>query len=174
VSGTTAFEGRDLIGLPRDALRRVRGAGIGMGFQEPMTSLTPVLSVGRQLAEAIGAHRDVGACKARAQAIEMLEAVGIPTPAERLSQCPHEFSGGTHDLAVAQRIAVMRAGRLVELGPTDAIVEAPLHAYTRALLSAVPLPDPSPRGRKHLPVPAVDDLETGWTEAAPGHFVRAA
>ena len=185
----------DLAGMDERQLRRVRGDRVAMIFQEPMTSLNPVLTVGRQLTEAIRAHRPVSTAEARRKAIAALEAVRIPDAERRLTQHRHELSGGmrqrvmiamalalepdvliadepttaldvtvqaqvlgllkdlqqkfgtaliliTHDMGVvaemATRVVVMRQGRMVEEGAVEEIFAAPKHAYTQALLAAVP------------------------------------
>jgi peptide/nickel transport system ATP-binding protein len=194
-SGSIRLAGRELTTLSERAMRRVRGGEIAMIFQEPMTSLNPVMTVGAQLMEAIRAHDDAGSKGAQARALGMLEAVHMTEPARRLGQYPHELSGGmrqrvmiamalscrpkvliadepttaldvtvqaqilklmrelradfgaailliTHDMGVvaemADRVAVMRSGRVVERGATLEIFERPQEAYTRKLLDAVP------------------------------------
>jgi oligopeptide/dipeptide ABC transporter ATP-binding protein len=94
VAGEIWFKGRDLLGLSEEEMRRVRGREIAMVFQEPMTSLNPVLSVGRQLTEGLEIHLGADPARARARAEELLQMVGIPDPARRLAQYPHQFSGG--------------------------------------------------------------------------------
>ncbi|MCS6780815.1 MAG: ABC transporter ATP-binding protein [Geminicoccaceae bacterium] len=94
VAGEVLFEGRDLVRLPERELQRVRGAKIAMIFQEPMTSLNPVFTIGDQLAETLRHHERLGRRAARARAVELLARVGIPAPAERLDSYPHELSGG--------------------------------------------------------------------------------
>jgi oligopeptide/dipeptide ABC transporter ATP-binding protein len=94
VGGKILFKGRDLLKLDEEAMRRVRGREIAMIFQEPMTSLNPVLSIGRQLTEGLEIHLGLGADAARKRAVELLALVGIPDPARRLGQYPHQFSGG--------------------------------------------------------------------------------
>ncbi|MGE9291612.1 MAG: dipeptide ABC transporter ATP-binding protein [Puniceicoccales bacterium] len=178
-----------------DLLYQVRGGDISMIFQEPMSALSPVHTIGNQICEAILLHQDVTAAQARAQAIEMLDKVGIPDPAERIDQYPHEMSGGmrqriviamalvcdpelliadepttaldvtlqaqilelirdlqkergcsvifiTHDLAVvsqmADDVAVMYLGRVVETGPVREIIKNPKHPYTISLLNSIP------------------------------------
>ncbi len=195
VAGEVRWRGRDLLRLPEAALRRVRGGEIGMIFQEPMTALNPVLSVGLQIRENLQEHGDLDAGARRARAIELLDHVGIPAAAARVDDYPHQFSGGmrqramiaialaskpqllladepttaldvtiqdqilklilrlraelamsvilvTHDLGViaqtCDRLAVMYAGRVVESGPVAVLLRQPRHAYTQALLSAVP------------------------------------
>ncbi len=92
--GRILFEGRDLLQFDEEAMRQLRGRRIGMVFQEPMTSLNPLLSIGRQLTEAMEVHLGLGRSEARRRAVGLLEAVGIPDPAGRLRQYPHQLSGG--------------------------------------------------------------------------------
>jgi oligopeptide/dipeptide ABC transporter ATP-binding protein len=100
VSGSVRFAGAELIGASDSALRQVRGRGISMIFQDPMTSLNPVYTVGYQIAEAIRAHHDVTRGAARQQAVELLGRVSIPNPAERVDSYPHELSGGMRQRVV--------------------------------------------------------------------------
>jgi peptide/nickel transport system ATP-binding protein len=196
VSGKILWRGVDLLSQPERNWRQLRGREIAMIFQEPMTALNPVMSIGRQVAEAAQAHSAAWTGQeAKRKAIAALEAVDLPDAAERYGDYPHQFSGGqrqriliamalinkprlliadepttaldvtvqaqvlellrglqqqyglamlfiSHDLAVvgqvAGRIAVMRAGRVVETGPTVELLTAPKHEYTRSLLAAVP------------------------------------
>jgi peptide/nickel transport system ATP-binding protein len=204
-SGSVRFKGRDLRQLSESELRRVRGAGIAMVFQDPMTSLHPLLRIEEQMVDAIRAHRDVSRADARREAATALAAVGIAAPAQRLRAYPHQFSGGmrqrvavaiamlnrpdiiiadepttaldvttqaqiiremkalcaangtalvwiTHDLAVvseiADRVAVMYAGSIVETGPAEAVLSRPAHPYTAGLLASIPSNN---RGRHRLP-----------------------
>ena len=94
VGGQILFKGRDLLTLSEDEMRRIRGREIGMIFQEPMTSLNPVLTIGRQLTEGLEIHLGMSTTQSHDRAVEMLGMVGIPDPARRLSQYPHQFSGG--------------------------------------------------------------------------------
>jgi oligopeptide/dipeptide ABC transporter ATP-binding protein len=94
VAGEVWFKGQDLLRLSEEEMRRIRGREIAMVFQEPMTSLNPVLSVGRQLTEGLEIHLGADPARARARAEELLQMVGIPDPARRLAQYPHQFSGG--------------------------------------------------------------------------------
>ncbi|MEM6331151.1 MAG: ABC transporter ATP-binding protein, partial [Planctomycetota bacterium] len=93
-SGSIAFLGRDLVRLPEPDMRRIRGADISMIFQEPMTSLNPVFTVGSQIAEALVLHEGLSQADARRRAIELLDEVGIPDPASRVDSYPHQMSGG--------------------------------------------------------------------------------
>ena len=194
-TGSIVFDGRELVGAPAEALRRLRGKRIAMIFQDPMMTLNPVLSIETQMVETVLAHEDTTHEAARQRAIEALGRVGIASAAERLAQYPHQFSGGmrqrvaiaiallhkpdlviadepttaldvtiqgqilyemqklvresgtaliwiTHDLAVvaglADRIAVMYAGRIVEMGDAAEVLDAPHHPYSRGLLDSVP------------------------------------
>jgi oligopeptide/dipeptide ABC transporter ATP-binding protein len=189
------FDGRDLLGLDGEAMRHVRGGDIAMIFQEPMTSLHPLLRVGFQVEEALRAHQGLPPRAARAAGIQLLEDVGIPSAASRYDDHPHLLSGGmrqrvmiamalaghprlliadepttaldvtiqaqilalmrrlrtergsailfiTHDMGViaqmADRVAVMYAGQIVETAPTRALLTQALHPYTRLLLAAIP------------------------------------
>ncbi|MFE1601935.1 ABC transporter ATP-binding protein [Methylobacterium sp. ID0610] len=204
VAGSARFDGTELIGLPRPALDRIRGARIGMVFQEPMSALSPLFPIGHQIALPLRAHRGLTRGQARDRARDLLGLVGLRDAASRLPAYPHELSGGerqrvmiamalacepdlliadepttaldvtvqaqvlalladlkarlglallfiTHDLRLvrrmAERMAVLRAGRLVEEGPTDRLFAHPAAPETRDLLAA------EPQGRK-APVPA--------------------
>jgi peptide/nickel transport system ATP-binding protein len=195
VGGEVLLEGRRIDNLPPAAMRRIRGRQIGAIFQDPLTSLNPLLSVGRQLVETIRTHLDLDSNQARNRAIRLLEATGIPAAAQRIDHYPHQFSGGmrqrvvialalaaqprliiadepttaldvsiqaqiialirricrdegtavmlvTHDMGViaetADRVAVMYAGRIVEIGPTADILSRPRHPYTRGLMGSIP------------------------------------
>jgi peptide/nickel transport system ATP-binding protein len=194
-SGRIRFEGRDLVGLPAEEMRRLRGKRIAMIFQDPMMTLNPVLSVETQMVETVLAHGDFSREQARRLSLENLSRVGIASPEKRLKQYPHEFSGGmrqrvaiaiallhrpaliiadepttaldvtvqgqilyemqrlvresgaaliwiTHDLSVvaglADRVAVMYAGRIVEQGAAEQVLYSPRHPYTQGLLDSVP------------------------------------
>ena len=194
-AGEVWYGDRNLLSLNEKTLENVRGTEISMIFQEPMSSLNPVLTVERQLTETIVHHEEVPAAAARDRAIEMLQMVQIPEPERRLGQYPHQLSGGmlqrvmiamalacgprvliadepttaldvtiqaqilalmadlqerlgtailliTHDFGVvaemADRVAVMYAGRIVELGSVFSLFEEPRHPYTRGLLNAIP------------------------------------
>jgi oligopeptide/dipeptide ABC transporter ATP-binding protein len=198
VEGRATFGGKDLLRLSTRDLRAVSGRDIGMVFQDPMTSLHPMLSVGRQLTEHVRRHLGLGRSAATQRATDLLEQVRIPDPSSALHAYPHQFSGGmrqriaiaialacgprlliadepttaldvtvqagilrlldglrlehdlsvvliTHDLAVmssiADRISIFYAGRVVESGPRDELLQHPRHPYTRALLDALPHPE---------------------------------
>ena len=198
VSGRVLLEGRDLLELSEPEMCNVRGGDISMIFQEPMTSLNPVYTVGFQVAEAILAHHKVSEREADERAVELLDRVGIASPARRAKDYPHQMSGGmrqrvmiamalaanpkvliadepttaldvtiqlqildlirelqeelnmgvlliTHDFGivaeVADRVAVMYAGQIVEEGPTGSLLERPMHPYTSGLISSVPKMD---------------------------------
>ncbi|MHC4274523.1 MAG: ABC transporter ATP-binding protein [Planctomycetota bacterium] len=166
--GSVRFEGRDLLGLSEKEMLGVRGGEIAMIFQEPMTSLNPVYTIGDQIVEAIGLHQKVG----RKQALEIAAAamgdVGIPDPGRRLRSYPHEFSGGMRQRAMiamalacqpkllladepstaldvtiqaaenADVVCVMYAGRAVEYARVGDVFEKAYHPYTRGLLAAIP------------------------------------
>ncbi len=194
--GEVLYKGRNIIGLPLDELRKIRNKEIAMIFQDPMTSMNPVFTVGDQIAEALHAHNDkLSKDTARAETIGLLEMVGVPNPDRRYDQYPHEYSGGmrqramiamamankpsvliadepttaldvtiqaqvlevmkvaaeetgaatimiTHDLGVvaemADRIAVMYGGKVVETGTVDEIYHEPRHPYTLGLMMSLP------------------------------------
>ena len=200
-SGSISFKGHDFVPLTEREMRRVRGADITIVFQEPMTSLNPLHTIEKQIAEILLLHRGLTGDAARARIIEVLTQVGIPDPQSRLGSYPHQLSGGqrqrvmiamalanepdlliadepttaldvtvqaqiiallkdiqqrlgmsllfiTHDLGIvrkiAQRVCVMKDGKIVEHGAVERVFTAPEHPYTRALLAAEPKPDPAP------------------------------
>jgi ABC-type dipeptide/oligopeptide/nickel transport system ATPase component len=103
-SGQVLYKGRDLMTLGQDAMREVRGSEIAMIFQDPMTSLNPVYNVGQQIAEQVLAHESVSKSEARARAVDLLGAVGIPNARQRVDDYPHQFSGG-----MRQRVMIAMA-----------------------------------------------------------------
>src|SRR5208282_4460236 len=193
ITGTVRVDGHDVLGMRPRALRDLRGGLVAMVFQEPMTALDPVYTVGQQIGETVRRHTGCDRRAARARALELLELVRIPSPERRLDAYPHELSGGlrqramiamalscdprllladepttaldatvqaqvlillrrlqrelgmgmifvTHDLGVASEIAdtiaVMYAGRIVETGPVAEVLSNPLHPYTIGLLAS--------------------------------------
>jgi len=196
--GQVLLEGQRIDDLPREAMRLVRGRRIGAIFQDPLTSLNPLHTIGHQLVETLRTHLPLDAARARERAVELLRQAGLPAPEARLAQYPHEFSGGmrqrvvialalaaeprliiadepttaldvavqaqiirllrgvtqahgasvmliTHDMGViaetCDRVAVMYAGRIVEIGPVDEVIHRPAHPYTAGLMAAVPTLD---------------------------------
>ena len=119
--GAVWFKGRDLAQLPVRAMRRVRGAEISMIFQEPMTSLNPVFTVGDQIIEAIVLHQKTSASAARRLAIEMLARVGIPSPARRVDEYPHQMSGGMKQRVMIAMALACRPALLIADEPTTAL-----------------------------------------------------
>jgi peptide/nickel transport system ATP-binding protein len=222
--GSATFRDTELVSASDDTLRRIRGAEIAMIFQDPMTSLNPVMRIGDQIVEQIQAHESVSEAEGLERAIELLERVGIPRARERIGSYPFEFSGGmrqrvmialalssdpsvliadepttaldvtiqaqilqrirrlrdetgaavilvTHDLGVvadiADRIAVMYAGRIVEEGSLDDIFYDPQHPYTWGLLGSIPRVDKLRPGR----LPAIAGLPPSLADRPAGcHF----
>ncbi|HEY7281281.1 MAG TPA: ABC transporter ATP-binding protein [Actinomycetota bacterium] len=121
VSGEVLFKGQDLLKLPSDELRHIRGSKISMIFQDPMTSMHPFYKVGSQIGEAIRAHQDISKKEAFSQAIEMLRRVGIPRPEERAKQYPHEFSGGMRQRAMIAMALSLNPDLLIADEPTTAL-----------------------------------------------------
>src|SRR5208283_3175919 len=243
------FEGKDLHSLGEKEMRKIRGQDISMVFQEPMTSLNPVLTVGYQIAETLMAHLNLSKKKAMENAVELMRAVKIPAPDSRVGDYPHQLSGGmrqrimiaiaiacnpslliadepttaldvtiqaqilsllqelrkdrhmailliTHDLSIiseqADRVAIMYAGRIMELAPVEELFEKPSHPYTIGLLGSLPatkgtplkpiagsVPSPGhlPRGCKFADrcfamIPLCDAAEPELTEVADNHYAR--
>jgi len=121
ISGTALFDGKNLIELPNDELRTIRGNDIAMIFQDPLSSLHPFYKVGWQLAEAIRAHRDVSKAEARSLAIELLDLVDIPEPRKRVDAYPHEFSGGMRQRAMIAMALANDPKLLIADEPTTAL-----------------------------------------------------
>jgi len=136
VAGEIRFEGMDLLKLEAEEMRRIRGAEIAMVFQEPMTSLNPVLKIERQLTETLEAHGDVSKQDARARALELLRLVGIPDAAERLQQFPHQFSGGMRQRVMIAIALSCRPKLILADEPTTALdvtIQAQLLELMRGL-----------------------------------------
>jgi oligopeptide transport system ATP-binding protein len=166
VAGNAYFHGQDLLHMDAEDLRHVRGAQISMVFQDPMTSLNPVITIGKQLAEPLMLHLNMTKEQATARSIELLSLVGIPRAGERLKDYPHQYSGGmrqrvmiamslacnpqigmaiiwiTHDLGVvasiAHRVAVMYGGFIIEESGVKDLYANPTHPYTLGLLGSLP------------------------------------
>jgi peptide/nickel transport system ATP-binding protein len=193
--GSIRFEGRELVGVPKRELLDLRGNGMAMIFQEPMSSLNPAFTIGDQIVEGLLRHRRISRADAQARAIEVLRQVRIPAPEQRFHEYPHKLSGGmrqramiamalacqprlliadepttaldvtiqaqiielmrtlqaetgtaviliTHDLGVvaevADEVAVMYAGKIVERAPAQALFDQPQHPYTVGLLGSIP------------------------------------
>jgi peptide/nickel transport system ATP-binding protein len=194
--GEILLNGRRIDNLGYDEMRKIRGNEIGAVFQDPLTSLNPLYTVGRQLMETIQTHTDMNEAAARKRAVELLAETGIPAPDKRVDHYPHQFSGGmrqrvvialalavnpklvvadepttaldvsiqaqiiqllkklcrehgtavmlvTHDMGViaetADRVAVMYAGRIAEIGPVADVIHKPQHPYTKGLMGSIPV-----------------------------------
>jgi oligopeptide transport system ATP-binding protein len=132
-SGSASFDGRDLLRLSQRALRRVRGRQIAMIFQDPMTSLNPVLTIGRQLREPLETHFGMNRRAASARAAELLDRVGIPNAEDRLSDYPHQFSGGMRQRAMIAMALACRPKLMIADEPTTAL-DVTIQAQILALL----------------------------------------
>ena len=209
ISGRALFEGSDLLQLDERSLEKIRGRRVAVVYQDPLSALNPVLTVGRQLTEAMERHLNLTRQAAAERAVELLEVVGLPDPSRALGRYPHQFSGGmrqrvliasaiscrpslviadepttaldvtiqaqilellarlraemqlsllliTHNLGIvagmADRVAVMYAGRFVEHGSVQVVLEEPAHPYTAGLIASVPRMD-TPRSAPLRPIP---------------------
>jgi peptide/nickel transport system ATP-binding protein len=194
-AGEIRLSGRRIDNLPYEEMRKIRGKQIGAVFQDPLTSLNPLYSIGRQLVETIETHTEMSPTQARARALALLSEVGIPAPERRIDHYPHQFSGGmrqrvvialalcanprlvvadepttaldvsiqaqiiallkrlcrehgtaimliTHDMGViaetADRVAVMYAGRIAEIGPVRSVIKEAKHPYSHGLMGSIP------------------------------------
>jgi peptide/nickel transport system ATP-binding protein len=222
-SGEIVLNGRRIDNLPYDEMRKIRGKEIGAIFQDPLTSLNPLYTVGRQLVETILTHLPLTANQAQTRAVDLLKSVGIPAAEERVEHYPHQFSGGmrqrvvialalaaepkliiadepttaldvsiqaqiitllktlcrehgtavmlvTHDMGViaetADRVAVMYAGRIAEIGPVADVIHQPKHPYTIGLMGSIPEIAPLGGGRERLAqidgsMPRLTDIPAG-------------
>ena len=221
VAGDISFEGMNLLQHSAEEMQQIRGRKIAMIFQEPMTALTPTMTIGRQISEAMEIHLGLSRQAARERTLELLAHVGIPSPQARFGDYIHQFSGGmrqrvmiaiafscqprllladepttaldvtvqaqildliknlaqeagmtalfiTHDMGIVagscDRVAVMYAGRLVEVGPVDDVLLNPLHPYTQGLLGSVPSLRSEPGER----LPSISGLPPDMVQLPPG------
>lgn len=138
LAGSIAFDGRDMDSLPLRDIRALRGAGIGLIFQEPMTSLNPALRIGKQMEEGLALHRKIDAAARRSAIISMLERVGIPNPEAALTAYPHEFSGGMRQRIMIASVMLLEPALLIADEPTtalDAVVQRDVLELLRDLVN---------------------------------------
>lgn len=121
VSGSVRLRGQDLVGMPEEELRRVRGRSIGMIFQDPLSALNPVMTVGKQISEAVRIHQAISRRQAKTRAVELLDLVGIPNAAARADQYPHEFSGGMRQRVLIAIAVANNPSVLIADEPTTAL-----------------------------------------------------
>jgi oligopeptide/dipeptide ABC transporter ATP-binding protein len=133
VGGQVLYQGKDLLRLPQAEMRQVRGKEIAMVFQEPMTSLNPVLTIGRQLTETLEAHFPVTKAEAHARALEVMNQVGIPDPSRRLNQFPHHFSGGMRQRVMIAMALICNPKLILADEPTTAL-DVTIQAQILALM----------------------------------------
>jgi peptide/nickel transport system ATP-binding protein len=136
VDGRISFNGVDLVSLPLDRLPDIRGRDIGMVFQEPMSSLNPVMTIGDQVAEAVILHERISPRQARAMALQMLDLVGIPRPAERYNAYPHQFSGGMRQRVMIAMALVCRPKLVIADEPTTAL-DVTIQAQVLTLMNRI-------------------------------------
>jgi oligopeptide/dipeptide ABC transporter ATP-binding protein len=136
VSGRIYFEGRDLLALPTEEMRRVRGSKISMVFQEPMTALNPVFTVGNQIAEVLTTHLAVTKRQAMASAVELLHSVGIPSPEKRVHEYPHQMSGGMRQRVMIAMAIACRPSLILADEPTTAL-DVTIQAHILELLGRI-------------------------------------
>ncbi len=136
VSGSILFEGQDLLKLPPEQIRRVRGAKISMIFQEPMTALNPVFTVGNQIAEVLTTHLDVTAAQAMDSAVELLRSVGIPSPEKRVHEYPHQLSGGMRQRVMIAMAIACKPSLILADEPTTAL-DVTIQAHILELLGRI-------------------------------------
>jgi oligopeptide/dipeptide ABC transporter ATP-binding protein len=136
VSGRILFEGRDLLALPPDEMRKIRGAKISMIFQEPMTALNPVFTVGNQIAEVLTTHLDVTKSQAFNTAVDLLHSVGIPSPEKRVREYPHQLSGGMRQRVMIAMAIACKPSLILADEPTTAL-DVTIQAHILELLGQI-------------------------------------